>query len=114
MLMVRMETQAMIKPPLASFDLDSRLGEVAVFCKRNGIARLALFGSTLRGEAGPDSDLDLLVEFETGRTPGFRFFDLQDQLSQMLGRRVDLETPAFLAPDIRARVMTEARVLYAA
>ena len=95
-------------------DIDSRLGEVAAFCRRNGIRRMALFGSTLRGEAGPGSDLDLLVEFEAGRTPGFHFFDLQDQLSTLFGQKVDLETPGFLAPDIRARVMHEARVLYAA
>ena len=95
-------------------EISSRLKEVAVFCQQNGIARMALFGSTLRGEAGPDSDLDLLVEFETGRTPGFRFFEMQDELSMLFGRTVDLETPGFLAPEIRARVVSEARVLYAA
>jgi hypothetical protein len=95
-------------------DIDSRLGEVAAFCRHNGIVRMALFGSTLRGEARRDSDLDLLVEFETGRTPGFRFFELQDQLSALFGRTVDLETPGFLSPEIRARVVSEARVIYAA
>ena len=95
-------------------DIDSRLEELAMFCRRNGIVRMAMFGSTLHGEAGPDSDLDLLVEFAAGRTPGFHFFDLQDQLSTLFGRAVDLETTAFLAPDIRARVMREAKVLYAA
>ena len=100
-------------PPLPP-EIDSRLGEVASFCRQNGIVRMALFGSILRGEARPDSDLDLLVEFETGRTPGFRFFEMQDQLSALFGRTVDLETPGFLAPDIRVRVLSEARVLYAA
>lgn len=95
-------------------DIDSRLGELAAFCLQNGILRMALFGSTLRGEARLDSDLDLLVEFETGRTPGFRFFEMQDELSVLFGRTVDLETPGFLPPDIRARVLAEARVLYAA
>lgn len=99
--------------PLPS-DIGSRLEEVADFCRQNGIVRMALFGSTLHGEARPDSDLDLLVEFETGRTPGLRFFELQDQLSALFGRTVDLETPGFLSPDIRARVVAEARVLYAA
>lgn len=95
-------------------DIDSRLGELAAFCRQNGIVRMALFGSTLHGEARPDSDLDLLVEFEVGRTPGFRFFEMQDQLSALFGRTVDLETPGFLSPDIRARVLAKARVLYAA
>jgi predicted nucleotidyltransferase len=95
-------------------EIGSRLGEVAAFCRQNGIARMALFGSTLRGENGLDSDLDLLVEFEKGRTPGFRFFELQDELSMIFGKTVDLETPGFLAPDVRARVVAEARVLYAA
>lgn len=95
-------------------DIDSRLGEVAEFCRTNGIVRMALFGSTLRGEARPDSDLDLLVEFAMGRTPGFRFFEIQDQLSALFGRTVDLETPGFLSPDIRAQVLAEAQVLYVA
>lgn len=95
-------------------DIGSRLGELAEFCRTNGIVRMALFGSTLRGEARPDSDLDLLVEFERGRTPGFRFFEMQDQLSSLFGRTVDLETLGFLAPDIRVRVLSEAQVLYAA
>ena len=102
-----------IKYPLPP-DIGSRLEEVADFCRQNGIVRMALFGSILRGEAGPDSDLDLLVEFEAGRTPGFHFFDLQDQLSILFGRTVDLETPGFLSPEIRARVLIDSKVLYAA
>ena len=95
-------------------EIDSRLGELALYCRQNGIARVALFGSTLRGEDRPDSDLDLLVEFEAGRAPGFHFFEIQDQLTDLFGRTVDLETQGFLAPEFRAQVVAEAQVLYAA
>jgi len=100
-------------PPLPP-EIDSRLGELALYCQRNGIARVALFGSTLRGEARPESDLDLLVEFEAGRVPGFHFFEIQDQLTDLFGRTVDLETPGFLAPEVRTQVVAEAQVLYVA
>ncbi len=83
------------------------------FCRRNHIRRLALFGSVPRGEACPDSDLDVLVEFEPGHAPGLAFITIQDQLSALFGGRpVDLVTPKFLNPRIRERVLAEAEVLY--
>jgi hypothetical protein len=85
---------------------------VAEFCRRNGIRRLALFGSVLRDDFGPESDIDVLVEFEPGRTPGFAFFGLQDELSAMLGRTVDLNTPMCLSKYFRDEVLREAEVLY--
>jgi len=85
---------------------------VAEFCRRNGIRRLALFGSVLRDDFGPKSDIDVLVEFEPGRTPGFAFFGLQDELSAMLGRTVDLNTPMCLSKYFRDEVLREAEVLY--
>jgi len=67
--------------------------KIAAFCRRNHIRRLALFGSILQGDFRPDSDLDLLVEFEPGHVPGLKFFELEQELSDLLGRKVDLNTP---------------------
>ncbi len=91
-----------------SVDQD-RLSE---FCRKNHIRRLAFFGSVIRDDFRPESDVDVLVEFEPGMTPGFAFFDLQDDLSQLLGRRVDLSTPSFLSRYIRNRVLNEAEVAF--
>jgi predicted nucleotidyltransferase len=72
-----------------------------------------MFGSALRSDFRPDSDVDVLVEFEPGRAPGFGFFDIQDELSALFGRRVDLNTPGFLSERIRCGVRAEAEVLFA-
>lgn len=85
---------------------------IADFCRRHRVRRLSLFGSILRDDFGPDSDIDVLVEFEPGATPGFAFFGLQEELSEMLGRRVDLNTPGFLSDYFRDEVMREAEVQY--
>lgn len=85
---------------------------VADICRRHYIRRLALFGSAVRGELQPDSDIDVLVEFEDGHTPGFAFFDIQDELSTLLGRKVDLNTRQFLSPQLRQRVEAEAEVVF--
>jgi hypothetical protein len=85
---------------------------VAEFCRRNHIRRLALFGSVLREDFGAESDVDALVEFEPGHTPGLKFFAMQDELSELLGRKVDLNTPACLSPYFRKEVLDEAAVLY--
>lgn len=85
--------------------------EPAAFCRRHHIRWLAVFGSGLRDECGPESDV--LVEFEPGKTPGFGFIDVQDELSKLFGRRViDLGTRASPNRWIRARVLSEAKVLY--
>src|SRR5678815_1684688 len=85
---------------------------LADFCRRNHIRRLALFGSVLRDDFGPDSDVDVLVEFEPGHVPGLAFFGMQDELSEILGRQVDLNTPGFISPYFRDKVQAEAVVLY--
>ncbi|MCA3005620.1 MAG: nucleotidyltransferase family protein [bacterium] len=90
------------------------MDRIAEFCQRNGIRRLALFGSVLRDDFTPQSDVDVLVEFEPGRTPGLQFFALQDELSEMLGRAVDLNTPQCLSKYFRNEVLREARSLYVA
>lgn len=89
--------------------------QLVEFCRRNHIRRLALFGSVLRDDFGPDSDIDVLVEFEPGHVPGLRFIRLQDELSALFGgRRVDLVTPKFLNHRIRDEVLRSAEVQYAA
>lgn len=88
-----------------------RLGD---FCRRHHIRRLAFFGSVLRDDFGPDSDVDVLVEFLEGHTPGLRFFEMETELSDLLGRKVDLQTPGFLSPYFRDEVLAEAEVQYEA
>jgi hypothetical protein len=89
--------------------------QLADFCRRNHIRRLALFGSVLRDDFGPDSDIDVLVEFEPGHVPGLRLIRLQDELSALFGgRRVDLVTSKFLNHRIRDEVLRSAEVQYAA
>ena len=82
------------------------------FCRRHRIRRLAFFGSVLRDDFTPHSDVDVLVEFEPGQTPGFAFFRMQDELSEVLGRRVDLNTPNSLSKYFREEVLAEAEDLY--
>lgn len=86
--------------------------KIADFCRRHHIRRLALFGSALRDDFRPDSDIDVLVEFERGYTPGLAFFAMEAELSQILGRKVDLNTPQFLSRYFRDEVLAEAEVLY--
>ena len=88
--------------------------KIAKFCRRHHIRKLAVFGSALREDFRPDSDLDVLVEFEPGHTPGLAFFGMEQELSEMLGRSVDLNTPQFLSPYFREKVLAEAEVQYVA
>ena len=85
---------------------------VAQFCRRNHIRRLAFFGSVLRDDFTPESDVDVLVEFEKGTRVGLRFFTLEEELSDIIGRKVDLNTPGFLSRYFRDEVLAEAEVHY--
>jgi hypothetical protein len=88
---------------------------IAAFCSRHGVRRLSLFGSILRSDFGPESDVDMLVEFEQGRTPGMiGFGSMILELGQLIGRTVDLRTPNDLSPYFRPAVLREARPLHAA
>ena len=88
---------------------------LASLCKRYHIRKLAFFGSVLRDDFTSASDVDVLVEFEEGHTPGLGFIDIQDDLSKLLGgREVDLVTPKFLNHRIKDRILKEARVAYGA
>jgi uncharacterized protein len=85
---------------------------VAQFCQRHGVRRLCLFGSVLRDDFHPESDIDVLVEFQAGVRVGLRFFTMERELSGMLGRKVDLNTPGFLSKYFREEVLAEAVVQY--
>ena len=87
---------------------------LAEFCRQNGVRRLAIFGSALRDDFGPASDVDVLIEFEPGRTPGLRFFWMQEELSRLFDRIVDLHTPASLSRYFRSQVLAEAEDQYVA
>jgi predicted nucleotidyltransferase len=88
--------------------------KIAQFCQRHHIQRLSVFGSALRDDFGPDSDIDVLVEFEPGHVPGFALITVQDELSALFGgRRVDLLTPKSISLRIRRQVLSEAQVQYA-
>ena len=87
---------------------------LAEFCRQNGVHRLAIFGSALRDDFGPRSDVDVLIEFEPGRTPGLSFFSMQEELSRLFGRSVDLHTPASLSRHFRSQVLAEAEDQYVA
>ena len=88
--------------------------EIAEFCKRNHIRRLALFGSALRDDFTPESDVDVLVEFEPGHVPGFiKLAGMEIELSSVLGRKVDIRTPEDLSPYFREEVVNTAEVQYA-
>lgn len=86
--------------------------KIEEFCRPHHIRKLAFFGSVLRSDFGPESDVDILVEFEPGHVPGLAFFSLEEELSKMLGRKVELNTPGFLSPYFRDRVLSEAEVQY--
>jgi predicted nucleotidyltransferase len=86
--------------------------ELEAFCRRNRIRRLALFGSVLRDDFTPESDIDVLVEFEPDAKVGLSFFAMQDELSKLLGREVDLNTAGFLSPYFRNEVLEEAQPIY--
>ena len=88
--------------------------ELASLCERYHVRRLSLFGSVLRDDFGPDSDIDMLVEFEDDHIPGLAFFSLQDELSHLFGRTVDLNTAGFLSPYFRDDVIATSSVLYVA
>ena len=87
-------------------------GELAAFCRRHHIRKLSLFGSVVRDDFGPDSDVDVLVEFEPGARVGLRFFTIERELSDLLGHRVDLNTASFLGDEILKDALAEAEVQY--
>ncbi len=94
--------------------IDIPSSEIAEFCQRNRVRRLALFGSVIRDDFTPQSDVDVLVEFEPGYAAGFVFFQMRRELTAMLGREVDMHTAASLSPYFRQEVLDEAEEVYVA
>lgn len=88
--------------------------DLKALCERHHVQRLAIFGSFATGAATPDSDLDILIEFAPGKTPGLRFFTLQRELSELFGRAVDLNTPGFLSRHFRGAAIRHAQDIYVA
>jgi predicted nucleotidyltransferase len=92
------------------FDISART--MANFCRRNHIQKLSLFGSVLGREFRADSDIDVLVEFEPGHVPGFGIVAMENELSRLAGRKVDLRTPLDLSRHFQEQVIREAEVRY--
>ena len=92
--------------------VDVHEAAIADFCRRHRIRSLALFGSVVREDFSPDSDVDVLVEFEPGHTPGLAFFRMQRELSEIFDRPVDLNTVGFLSQLFRQEILDEAQVVY--
>ena len=89
--------------------------KIAEFCRRNHIRKLSFFGSVTRDDFTPESDVDVLVEFEPEKRIGlFGFTGLELELSDLLGRKVDLNTAGFLSKYFREEVLREAEAIYAA
>ena len=88
--------------------------EIADFCRRHHIRRLSLFGSVLGEDFGAESDVDVLVEFQGGAKRGMlRLAAMEQELAEILGREVDLQTPGFLSEHFRDQVLAEAELQYA-
>ena len=86
---------------------------LAEFCQRHHIRKLSFFGSVLRDDFSEDSDVDVLIEFEPDARVGLiRLAGIELELSQMLGRKIDLNTPGFLSPYYRDKVMQESETYY--
>ncbi len=95
-----------------SFQVDVPRTEIERTCERYRIVRLSIFGSAIREDFDQDSDVDVLVEFEAGHTPGLGFARLQRELSGILRRQVDLHTPRSLSRYFRDEVLRQSEVVY--
>ncbi|MFH1438005.1 MAG: nucleotidyltransferase family protein [Pseudomonadota bacterium] len=98
---------------MSKLKIDIPADKIAEFCRRNRVRQLMFFGSVLRDDFGPGSDVDVLVEFEPEARVGMiRMAGMEIELSEILGRKVDLNTPGFLSRYYRDRVLEEAEVHY--
>ena len=98
---------------MAYHGVEIPMDRIEAFCQKHHIRRLSLFGSILRDDFGPNSDVDMLVEFESGRVPGLlRMAGLEIELSGILGRKADLRTAAELSRHFRQDVLKEAQAQY--
>ncbi len=97
---------------MTTLSIDIPQEKIRKFCREHNIRQLSLFGSVLRNDFSAESDVDMLVEFVPGHTPGLAFFSLQRDLSKLIGRQVDLNTANDLDPSFRRVVLDEAQVVY--
>lgn len=97
-------------------NIEIPIAKIKQFCQKYHINKFALFGSVLRNDFTPNSDIDVLVEFQSGYTPGFiKLHQIQEEISQLFeGREIDLVTPKFLNYQIRDRILSEMEVCYVA
>jgi len=88
--------------------------ELKAFCRKHHIQKLSFFGSVLDDNFKPQSDIDVLVEFAPGHTPGWEIVDIEEELSRLLGgRKIDMANPKYINRRIKERVLAEAKVQYA-
>ena len=107
------EAEREIEESVQSRHFDVPKSRIVEFCSKHHIKKLSLFGSVLRDDFQPESDIDVMVEFEPGHVPGFAIIDMENELSKLAGRKVDLRTPKELSRYFRDRVIREAKVEYA-
>lgn len=94
-------------------NLDIKFERIAEFCRRHHVRKLSLFGSVVREDFGPDSDVDVLVLFDPAYPVGFRIFEMEKELSRLFGgRRVDIVNEKYLNLRLRGRILSEAQVQY--
>lgn len=98
-----------------AIQIDIPTEKIIALCRRHHIRELALFGSVLRDDFGPDSDIDVLIKFESDARIGyFRFFGIERELANLLGREVELFTPDSLKQFAREEALKTCKVIYAA
>jgi hypothetical protein len=94
--------------------IDVPVGKIQEICRRYGVKEMAVFGSAARGEMGPGSDIDIMVELAPDSQLGLDFFRMEEGLSVLFGRRVDLGAKGALKPRVRRLALRDAQVIYAA
>ncbi len=102
-----------MEPTTLLHTLELPIVEIEKICKKYYICKLSVFGSFIHGSASRESDVDVLVEFLPGHTPGFAFGGIENELSQLLDRKVDLQTAESLSKYFREDVIAEAVTIYA-
>jgi len=99
--------------PMIPVHLPTTEAQLADFCRRHHVRRLSFFGSVLRDDFRSDSDVDALIEFEPGHTPGFAIYDVEQELSGLLGGHpVDLVNPKYLNHRLKQNVLATAQLVY--
>lgn len=88
------------------------MDEIRAFCRKHHIRKMWLYGSVLTPRFASESDVDIMVDFEEGKTPGWSFSTLHEELEPLWGHQADLSTPKDFRSDRRNQVLAQARVIY--